>query len=780
MKVFVCIACFCLNLLFYPAIYAKTNSEIQTQTKNLTFDLGQASLSVNDISVKLSEQTLDLEDLKNFLHTLQTLRTSAKNNVNLIKGQIEIINNLLTESQIDPKTLNKDSEYNEILNKKDTFTNELSDTLLFIYNIEGNITNVKNEIKKYTTTSILHKNNPTWSLFYLNPSQIIKKIDFIKIYNKSGLKAFNTKLRIASIFFALLFVLLFTIFSFKKLLAIKEEHINKTFFKFLRISKSCLFTFIFLSSLSIFLFAFKFTSILPENNFIHSTLIALSIYLFVVATFKFFSLNSNDFNFIIYKKITLGKALFFRTSWLFNIFLIGYIVKKAFVRQSLPIEFIDFCQSTYLITLTLTISSIALLVAKYINKNNENTKLELFSKYFIYFITFIFLFTEVIGYHKLAVFIFVNIFLTIILTCVATLLLFFANKNTFQIKYLTNFKKTSSLLLHNFLRVKPRKKIFEIIILKIVLNLIIFYFYILYLFKVWSATNTYIDKYEQMFLEGINIAGMEIVLYKIITATIVFCFVNLLGRLLSAHIIRTSKPDRTTSTQITITSLINYIFFAVGLLLALLALGVNLTSLTVIAGALSVGIGLGMQDIVNNFVSGIILILEKRIKPGDRILINETEGYVKKILIRATHIVTPAKEDVFIPNSALIMNKVTNYMYADNLVKICCKVGVAYGSNVELVKEVLLKVAHKHPRVLTSDENAPSALFKNFGDSSLEFHLWCVIEDVNLKYRIGSELNFEIEKAFKENNIIIAFPQIDVHIKDSGLSSKNIKNQKNT
>jgi small-conductance mechanosensitive channel len=123
-----------------------------------------------------------------------------------------------------------------------------------------------------------------------------------------------------------------------------------------------------------------------------------------------------------------------------------------------------------------------------------------------------------------------------------------------------------------------------------------------------------------------------------------------------------------------------------------------------------------------------------------------------------------SRADVIVPNADLIKNQVTNYMFRDPYWRVECKVGVAYGSDTELVKQTLLEVAQNHQNVVQDEANGPAVLFKQFGDSALNFELWCIIKNVNSKYVVESELNFAIDKAFREKRITIAFPQRDVHI----------------
>lgn len=276
----------------------------------------------------------------------------------------------------------------------------------------------------------------------------------------------------------------------------------------------------------------------------------------------------------------------------------------------------------------------------------------------------------------------------------------------------------------------------------------------------------FIDKILIYFFEGFHIAGLIILPYQLLIAITAFCFFSLLARKISTHIKQNQfQESDEDEKQVAFASITLYIGISLSLVISLLIAGFNFTSLTIIAGALSVGIGLGLQPIVNNFVSGIILLIEKPIKPGDRIQIDNIEGFVKKIRVRSTQIMTPAKEDIIVPNSDFITHQVKNYMFQDKVWRIKASVGVAYGSDVELVSQLLKQVALEHPSVLKRAPNEPSVFFREFGSSALLFELWCLIKDVNTKYRVGSEINFAINKVFKENNICIAFPQQDVHIK---------------
>ena len=165
-------------------------------------------------------------------------------------------------------------------------------------------------------------------------------------------------------------------------------------------------------------------------------------------------------------------------------------------------------------------------------------------------------------------------------------------------------------------------------------------------------------------------------------------------------------------------AIVGYIGFVLATLFALLLAGVNFAGLAIIAGALSVGIGFGLQNIVNNFVSGIILLIERPIKLGDRIIVGGTEGYVRKISMRFTQIETSQKSDVIIPNSELISQQVINLMYRNDYSRITLPISVTYGTDTELLKSVLLEVAQKNSAVIHNyPANEAKVEFKQFGAS---------------------------------------------------------------
>lgn len=318
-----------------------------------------------------------------------------------------------------------------------------------------------------------------------------------------------------------------------------------------------------------------------------------------------------------------------------------------------------------------------------------------------------------------------------------------------------------------YLGVKAQRRLPELSLLKLGLLLIVLGFSSTVFLRIWQVSNNVVDAWVRGLTIGFVVVKIHLVPLKIALALILFSLIILLGRWVSTHVARHQQFRGVPDTQVAMASIVTYVFFALALLFALLVSGVDFTGLAIVAGALSVGMGLGLQGAVNNFVSGLILLIEKPIKPGDRIVVGDKEGFVKKVSIRSTRITTLNHSDIIFPNADLISKEVTNFTFRDRYWRISCAVGVAYGSDIHLVKKLLLDIGKQHPEVVIEGEPSllPRVLFRSFGESALQFELWCVVKDVNLKFSVQSDLNFAIDAAFRANKITVAFPQRDLHIK---------------
>ncbi len=284
---------------------------------------------------------------------------------------------------------------------------------------------------------------------------------------------------------------------------------------------------------------------------------------------------------------------------------------------------------------------------------------------------------------------------------------------------------------------------------------------------------------------GVEIFGLRISLMFLLTIYIVFYGALLFSRAVQALLITEILPRYNTGkgAQISINRLVHYAILTIGFFIMLNVLGFELKQLTILGGALGVGIGFGLQAIVNNFVSGLILLFERPVKIGDTIQVATEYGEVKEIGLRATIIQTFDNSEIVIPNADLVTGQVTNWTLAERKVRLKLPVGVAYGTDVTKVLEVLQECAESHPMVL----NTPKAttLFLAFGASSLDFELRVWIPEFLDKMTAVSELNQSIESEFALHDIEIPFMQADLHIRSVDAASLKVINeekvtQKNT
>ena len=224
-------------------------------------------------------------------------------------------------------------------------------------------------------------------------------------------------------------------------------------------------------------------------------------------------------------------------------------------------------------------------------------------------------------------------------------------------------------------------------------------------------------------------------------------------------------------TQFILLRFIHFTLILIGVLISLSTLGISFTTLALMFGGLSIGIGFGLQNIASNLISGFILIFERPIKIGDLVEIIDVNifGKVRSINLRSTIVVSLDEKEIIVPNSQLVTESVHNLTHYNNRYRVRIPVGVSYGSDVELVRRALLEVANAHPEVIKQpmpemeSVTAPFVRFINFGESSLDFELLAWIPDSFSRFDIASDLHFMIWEKFAEYNIKIPFPQRDVH-----------------
>lgn len=303
--------------------------------------------------------------------------------------------------------------------------------------------------------------------------------------------------------------------------------------------------------------------------------------------------------------------------------------------------------------------------------------------------------------------------------------------------------------------------------MQLVADVVVWFVLAAYMLYVWDDSGTTLAQmYVDLFV-GWEIGGVTLVPINIIGGILIFAgilvVIGWMKRWIDKRWLQHIVLDR--GSRDAIITLFGYVGFVIALLVALFMAEVDLSGLAWVSAALALGIGFGMQEIASNFVSGLILLFERPIRAGDFVTVGDIQGFVRSIRIRATEIETLDNRNVLVPNSELISGRVTNWVLRDTYGRLVLNVGVAYGSDVDKVRDILESAAREHPEVITDGSApAPRALFMDFGDSSLDFELRVRVKHIERRFSIKSDLNFTIDKAFRESGVTIPFPQRDLHI----------------
>ena len=313
----------------------------------------------------------------------------------------------------------------------------------------------------------------------------------------------------------------------------------------------------------------------------------------------------------------------------------------------------------------------------------------------------------------------------------------------------------------------PRNRMFRF------LSALIWIVAALRILNIYQETINFLDSLA--FNSGNLRISLLLIIKTVIIFSILFWLAGKLSRLVTNRI--DTSDGLTPSVKVLLNKIARFLIFTSAILFTLSSVGIDLSAFAFLGGAIGVGLGFGLQKIVSNFISGIIILADKSIKPGDVVEIGDVYGWVKKLDTRFVSVVTRSGKEFLIPNEDFITQEVINWSYSDELVRVEAKVGVSYNSDLRLVQELMMESIKEKERILTDPE--PNVLLMGFGDNSVNFEIRFWISDPrNGIQNIRSQILLSIWDSFKENNIEIPYPQRDYHLKSLPEDLSDFLNQK--
>lgn len=745
---------------------ARVSQQEEIKQNNL-FDAAKANQMLDEISAEVSLENSSIESLDNITEQFIKLQGEAKT---CIKTADESLSKLNEEKSIDQKNVGTATDLQSYLNQKQNdLTQWRSECQLFVLRSGETINLFNAAIKKLSAKKLFELEPHFFTKLTLN-QQYFKDLSYYLdkelLWNESGLNLLFQPAPLISLILLEILGMLASFFIRRACLRYLKEAVVENAWGHFKLTLIHLCR----SMVSAFLRAIPFLLITSVLAIIHQEINYLLILAFLwlgellIATLiKFFLHPYYGLKSMSRLPPEAAQSLYHRIRWFLWFCVFSSVVFMVLQHQVIPLAITDLLKTIGITLLCLLLISILWQFYRLPFLWRRHFGWRLLFTHFFSLGFFAIIIIHGVGYQELSLYLLQGL----------TATLGFGLLAWFMTQFFGYFFR--SVIHEEYWLQKKIRSIFgfhlnhpttELLFIALLVYLFIWGGFLLELFNAWGLSDATMRMISGWLTGGFKLGMVNIVPLRILWGSIAFTGLLLFTRWMKTQIERVgTKNHLSQGVYKAASGIVNYIGVGMALLMGLLLAGVNFSGLAIIAGALSVGIGFGLQNIVNNFVSGIILLIERPIKPGDRILVGDIEGYVEKISIRATQIRTLICSDLIVPNSELISKQVTNLMLHDFHYRLIINVSVAYDSDIVLVKQLLLEAANEHPEVIKNDpSNQPSVLLNEFGDSALKFILSCVIQNVSLRYGVNSDLHFSIYEKFKAHGIVIPFPQQDVHL----------------
>ncbi|MGE4348289.1 MAG: mechanosensitive ion channel family protein [Candidatus Berkiella sp.] len=730
------------------------------------FDPHQANQSLDKLSITLSVEKLSAKELEKIQRDLIEQKKQAEICVEEKAKELTVINSQLPEVKPNEDiTLTADQQF--LFTRKNEINDSLSACKLFSFRSNELLNAFSKEAKAIKKSFYFTRNNPLIEKLEMLPdsfSQWMHALESEDFYINIEITSYTyNDLILVAICLSIAYLISLYI---KSSLLIISGHIKQknNFEKYLSVFLHSITRRITIILLLLTLLAYESVHDYLINYdllFDHILLMALAFFVLQIGIDFIKSPAFSKNHFKTYKKSQL-KIFTFSLNAMLLILLSKYFISEIDLllpQQEIISEFSSALYYTAVAVVFSWIVSCYLRLSAYFETSPTN---KFICKSLNYLFLTSVLFTQWNGYIPLSKYILKGVIYSlssIVITVSLYLISVSLLENIFSQKY--SWQKR----VFKFLHFDKNSLMLELITLKLTIFLILWGGLIVYLNDFWTISDLWSIKLREYIFSGIIIAETKVQPIRIVFSLLFFSFFTLIIKLIK-HQLQPKENAINKAAQEAYLIIFGYLGVAFALLFSLLIAGVDLRGLAIIAGALSFGIGFGLQNIFNNFISGLVLLLERPIKKGDRIHVGDKEGFVTEIGVRSTHIQTLEHSHVIVPNSDLISKEVKNYMMNNKRFRIKIDIVVQYNTAPLLVKELLLKVAMNHPEVIKEGSDEPLVFCLGYYNSALNFSLWCSIDNVNNKFIVRSDIYFSIDEIFREHSIKYAFSQTELHLQE--------------